>query len=326
MTKHPPLVLIIEDLAGIRLDRWLRNRYPALRQGMIEKLLRQGKIRLNNEKVEAGTRVEVGQVITAPQEIADLSIETAPQPFIKPYTLTAEDRTLLKSSILWEDEDILVLNKPHNLAVQGGNKISRSLDAILQNYGQEQSIRYRLVHRLDRYTSGVFIVAKNQATAAHLTKGFREGDIAKTYWAIVLRQPDPDHGTIRNKLAKGGIGDREKVYVDDKNGKLAITKFRTIKKLSRKKAADLSWLELYPETGRTHQVRVHCQYLGVPIIGDGKYGGKEAICVSSHLHLHARSIMIRDKDGNKLEFVAEPPPHFINTLMMYDVEWSRYAR
>jgi 23S rRNA pseudouridine955/2504/2580 synthase len=326
MTKSPPLVLIIDDNVGMRLDRWLRKRYPALRQGMIEKLVRQGKIRLNGYKVESGTRLEEGQVLTAPPEITILTEDTAPQPIVKKYELKQADRHLIESNILWEDDDLLVLNKPHGLAIQGGNKISQSLDKMLESYGEEKKTRYRLVHRLDRYTSGVCLIAKNQATAAHLTQCFREGLIEKTYWAVVLSQPHPDHGVIRQKLVKGELGDREKVYVDEKHGKLAITRYRTIKKLNKRKFPDLSWLELYPETGRTHQIRVHCQFLGTPIIGDGKYGGREAVDASNDLHLHARSIKMKDRYGNKFEFVAPPPAHFNDTLRRYGVEWSQYVR
>ncbi len=326
MTHPQPLVLIIDDNAGMRLDRWLRKRYPELRQGMLEKMLRQGKIRLNGMKVTSSTRVEEGQVITAPQEIALIQNHLPPKPQTKSYELTAKDKELIESNILWEDEDLLILNKPHNLAVQGGNKISQSLDKMLEAYGECQNIRYRLVHRLDRYTSGVFVIAKNQATAAHLTESFRLGSVEKTYWAIVLGQPKPDHGTIQNKLIKGGIGDQEKVYIDNKAGKVAITRYRTVKKLTSKKFGALAWLELYPETGRTHQIRVHCQSLNTPIIGDGKYGGREVVQISNDLHLHARSIIIRDRSGNKFEFVAPPPDHFKKTLKQYGVEWSQYAQ
>lgn len=325
MTQRAPLVLIVDDNFGMRLDRWLKKRYPALRQGMLEKMLRCGKIRLNSMKVESGRRVEEGQVLTLPADIEDLREDTAPRP-AKVYDFTEKDRQFIEANILWEDEDIMAFNKPHGLAVQGGNKITQCLDKMLESYGASKNIQYRLVHRLDRYTSGVFLIAKNQQTATHLTECFRQGTVEKTYWALVLGQPKPDHGVIKNKLIKGGMGDQEKVYVDDKNGKLAITKYRTVKKLLHRRHVELAWLELYPKTGRTHQVRVHCQTMDTPIIGDGKYGGREAVEASSDLHLHARSIIVRDRNGNKFEFVAPPPDHFQDTLKRYSVEWSQYAQ
>lgn len=326
MAKPFIISLTVEDSGGVRLDRWLRKHYPTLTQGIIEKLLRLGKIRLDGKKVTASTRVVVGQVVDVPDTI-DAAIHKPAEPRHKkiPITLTKEDEALLVSMVLWEDEEILVLNKPSGLATQGGSKTLRHLDGLLTAYGIQKGIRYRLVHRLDKDTSGVFLVAKTSDVAAYLGQAFRQGDITKIYWAIVVGQPKPGQGVINAPLLKGGEGNYEKVSVT-KGGKPAVTNYRTIKGLQKRGVVEFAWLELSPETGRTHQLRVHAAHMGCPILGDGKYGGQAATVTSRQLHLHARAITFPDRaTGSPLTFMAPPPPHMEATLQAFKISWERLA-
>lgn len=322
MNTDKILELTVSDGQDMRLDRWLRKRYDGLQQGVIEKALRQGKIRLDGQKVQANTRLNNGQIILFPKFLLDIKPQenySAPE-----SQVSEQDLEDLESCIIWEDDDLLILNKPHGIAVQGGSKTKRHMDGFLQALGAKKNVKYRLVHRLDRDTSGVFVVAKTAEMAAHLTAGFREGSYQKTYWAVVCGFAQPAQGTIDLALTKGGPQNKEKVFVDEKYGKKAVTTYRTLKKLIDKRLPELTLLELTPETGRTHQLRVHCAYCEFPILGDGKYGGKEATEYHRDLHLHARSIVIRDRDGNKLKFVAPPSLHMEETLYRYKIEWNQF--
>lgn len=327
MTLKQPHNFIVDATETTRLDRWIKRQIPHLGQALLEKLLRQGKIKLNDKKIKSSERVQNGDVITLFLDLETLQekLETdAPRdPFPKPeLLLSADEIAWLESIVIWEDEDFLVLNKPSGLAAQGGTKTHDHVDGYLQAWGKIKNQRYRLVHRLDRDTSGVFVVAKTLEMATHLTALFKEGNIHKIYWAIVLNHPKPGIGKIKASLIKQG-GDREKVVVDEKNGKKAITIYRTVKKLISRRGPDMTWLELNPETGRTHQIRVHCTHIGCPVLGDGKYGGKEATKHTKMMHLHARSIVVTNKDGNRFTFTAPPPLHFEETLLYYDIEWSK---
>lgn len=330
MTLKQPHIFIVEDTEAARLDRWLKRQIPNLGQGLLEKLLRQGKIKLNDKKTKSSERIQSGDVISLFIDLDSLQekLETleaaAPRnPFPKPeLLLSADEISWLDSIVIWEDEDFLVLNKPSGLAVQGGSKTHEHIDGYLQALGKIKNQRYRLVHRLDRDTSGVFVVAKTLEMATHLTALFKESNVHKIYWAIVLDHPKPGIGKIKAPLIKQG-GEFEKIVVDEKQGKKAITIYRTIKKLTAHRDPDLTWLELNPETGRTHQIRVHCAHIGCPVLGDGKYGGKEATRYTKTMHLHARSIVVTNKDGNRFTFTAPPPRHFEDTLLHYGIEWSK---
>lgn len=325
MAKSFIISLTVEDSEGMRLDRWLRKQYPTLTQGIIEKLLRLGKIRLDGKKVSSGTRISIGQVIDVPDTI-DAAIHKPLEPrkkVIEP--LSDDDRSFLEAMIIWEDEDLLVLNKPSGLATQGGSKTVRHLDGLLTAYGLTNGTRYRLVHRLDKDTTGVFVVAKTNDAATYLGEAFRCGNVKKIYWAIVVGQPKPGQGVIDAPLLKGGDGNNEKVSVT-KGGKPAVTNYRTIKGLQKRGVTEFAWLEFSPETGRTHQLRVHAMHIGHPILGDGKYGGQVATAASRQLHLHARAITFPDRlTGSPLTFMAPPPAHMEATLGAFKVDWERMS-
>jgi 23S rRNA pseudouridine955/2504/2580 synthase len=286
-----------------------------------------GKIRLNGKKVKAGERLETGHVISIFEDLTPCisqNLEKSPLPHKKTLPpLTPEEINWLESLIVWEDKDMLVLNKPSGLAVQGGTKTTKHIDRYVSQYGLHKNCQYRLVHRIDRDTSGILLLAKSSTMAAYLTNRFKESLVEKTYWAIVVGNPTPGYGTIKAPLLKAEFGDREKVVVDPKNGKKAVTHYRSIKRLMGKNLDNLTWLELKPETGRTHQIRVHCEHMDTPIVGDGKYGGMMATTIDKKLHLHARSLTIRDREGSRFVFTAPPPDHMIETLKRYKISWNQ---
>jgi 23S rRNA pseudouridine955/2504/2580 synthase len=308
----------MEQGNSTRLDRWIRRQYPTATQGYIEKCLRLGHILVNGKKAKSSTRVLETDVVTVHKLFKEtLNAHDEADRLKKPYVATKEDLEFLESLIIWEDEHLCVLNKPYGIAAQGGTKTERHLDGLLQVYGRGKP--YKLVHRLDRDTTGVFVVAKSQKMATHLADCFKRNLIQKVYWAIVEGVPNPSTATITAPIAKGSENQKEKMVVDKKEGKSAQTDYRILKSMKNK---TLTWLELSPKTGRTHQLRVHCTFMGHPILGDGKY---ESSYPKLNLHLHARSISLFDLDGSPLTFVAPPPHHIVMTLKDQKIDWETYA-
>lgn len=306
-------ILIVEDADAVRLDRYLRRIYPRLPQSQIEKLLRKKKILLHGTKSTSATRVSDGDEIIV---LVDLgSIDTASKPQQEPLDLTPEQRQEIDSWVLWEDDNLLVLNKPSGLATQGGSKVRNHLDGLLRDY--IKGVKLRLTHRLDKDTSGVVVIAKTAVMAAHVTKCFREREVSKIYWAIVNGQPSPGEGRIDAALSKGTGRPKERVFVD-KSGVKAVTEFRTLKRFGQ----DQAWLELYPLTGRTHQLRAHMEHIGTPITGDPKYGDPDN---EPHLQLHARSINFKDLDGAQLKFTAPLPLHMEFILKKFKVDYLKHC-
>ncbi len=327
--KKEPKIYMVEDGEGTRLDRWLKRQIPELKQSVLEKLLRLGKIKLNGKRAKSGDHIAIDDVVSIYEDLTKYSTKAPGTTVSKEFArksvprFSKDELAWFESLIVWEDDDFLVINKPHGLAVQGGTKTTQHVDKFVTQYGLHRNCQYRLVHRIDKDTSGVLLLAKSSAMATYLGACFKEGNIDKTYWAVVVGHATPGYGTIDAPLIKAGFGDREKVIVDEKEGKKAITQYRTIKRLVGKGLDSLSWLELTPETGRTHQIRVHCDYMETPIVGDGKYGGMMSTSVDKTLHLHARSIAIKDRNGSKFVFTAPPPEHFVRTLRRYKIEWNQ---
>lgn len=307
------------DDDGIRLDRWFKRHFPALNHGALEKLVRTGQVRVDGGRVKANHRLEKGNAIRVP-------------PFPKPKTdaplapheeapvrLSPKDKTFARNMVLYEDGKIVVFNKPHGLAVQGGTKTERHLDGLLAAF-ERDGHRPKLVHRLDRDTSGVMIVGRTSAAAAHLAQEFRRQTTQKLYWALTHGVPSPREGWIDAALKKqAASGGRERMTVaeeDDEEGQAARTRFKVIDHA----ATEVAWLALMPETGRTHQIRAHCALIKCPIIGDPKYGGRDTKvrgALAYKLHLHARALRIRHPDGQDMTFVAPPPPHLIQALDIF---------
>jgi 23S rRNA pseudouridine955/2504/2580 synthase len=311
---------VAADDGEIRLDRWFKRHYPGLGHGRLEKLLRTGQVRIDGHRAKAGDRVAPGQLIRVPP-LGDLS---TPPPRPGPLALRPRDIAMLQKAVLHIDDDLIVIDKPPGLAVQGGTGTGRHLDAMLDAlcYGQE---RPRLVHRLDRDTSGVLVLARSAAVAATLAKAFRDKATQKIYWAAVLGLPKPRRGRIDQPLAKlpGPAGER--VAPDEEDGKRAVTWYRTVSHAGDK----LAWLALQPITGRTHQLRAHCVTLGTTILGDGKYGGAAAhpagVPNARQLHLHARALALPRPGGGRLVVTAPLPLHMRETWAFFGFDESDEA-
>ncbi len=226
---------------------------------------------------------------------------------------------MIVASVLHRDDDIIVINKPAGLAVQGGTKIRRNLDAMLDVLRFDAEERPRLVHRLDKETSGCLVLARSVKAASFLADGFSQRTTHKIYWALVAGSPQPASGIIDQPLSKSGGAGNEKM-ASDEGGATAITRYRTLESSSRK----ISWLELEPETGRTHQLRAHCALIGTPVIGDGKYGGADAVVaiasLERHLYLHARVIELRHPDGGTVRVTAPLPQYFREAISFFGYE------
>ncbi len=299
-------LVVAEGEAELRLDRWFKRHFPDLSHGRLEKLLRTGQVRIDGKRATAGDRLAPGQVVRVPP----LAPTTAKKlPVVDPREAEA-----LRRLVLHRDDDVLVIDKPAGLAVQGGAGTTHHLDGMLDALRFEALERPRLVHRLDRDTSGVLVLARTAAAAAHLAEAFRAKETEKVYWAVVVGVPSPRAGRVDRPLAKKRGHGGERVATDDADGQRAITDYRTLDAAGRRAA----WLELSPVTGRTHQLRVHCTVLGTPILGDGKYGGAGAFIpgagLPAQLHLHARRLRLPHPRGSFLDVAASLPPHMRETF------------
>jgi 23S rRNA pseudouridine955/2504/2580 synthase len=325
MTRSPEagaaiqLLSVTAEEAETRLDRWLRRRFPHLTQGALQKMLRTGQIRIDGRRAEANARLQHGQQVRIPP------LPDTPPPARRDRpAVDRKDAEALARRVLYRDRSVLVLDKPHGLAVQGGPGITRNLDAMLDALTFEAAERPRLVHRLDRDTSGVLLLARTAAAAAALAKAFRGRDVEKTYWAVVVGEPPGREGLIDLALVKqgGSRGERTHAVDDPKQGARAITAFRVLDAAKRR----VAWLELAPRTGRTHQLRVHCaEGLGTPILGDGKYGGAAAHLegLPGALHLHARALRLPHPESGTLEVAVDLPEHMRETFRFFGFEARR---
>lgn len=297
-------IIVSGDDGSLRLDRWFRRHYPALAHGRLEKLLRTGQIRVDGKRAKARDRITPGQAIRVPP-LRDTEPASSPLP----RKISPADAAMLEAAILHHDDQVIVLDKPPGLAVQGGTRSERHLDGLLDALRFGYAERPRLVHRLDKDTSGVLVIARSAAAAAFVTRAFRAKATRKIYWALVVGRPKPAQGRISLALAKqGGLGG-ERVRADPDQGKNAVTYYRVIDSAGE----HASWLALLPITGKTHQLRAHCALIGTPILGDLKYGGAAAHLIgvpsARRLHLHARELAIPHPQGGILRVTAPLPPH-----------------
>lgn len=295
---------------GIRLDRWFKRHYPGLAHGRLEKLLRTGQVRVDGARAKAADRLNQGQQVRVPPLPAtDTTVRTtAPPPRVD-----ARDVADLKKRILFRDDWMIVLDKPAGLAVQGGSGQTKHLDAMLDGLRFDGKERPRLVHRLDRDTSGVLVLARSAAAASKLAEAFRDKTARKLYWAITAGVPKPRHGKIDLALAKIAGPGGERMMGDDEDGKRAVSLFRVIDAAPPNAAL----VGMMPLTGRTHQLRAHCAFLKTPILGDFKYGGPAADLgdlVDKRLMLHARRLVLPHPKAGTIDVAAELPPHFKSAL------------
>jgi 23S rRNA pseudouridine955/2504/2580 synthase len=313
-------ITVTEAEADLRLDRWFKRHFPGLTHGRLEKLLRTGQIRVDGGRAKASLRLTAGQTIRVPplgEGMAAAENGAAPRAPRQPRR--AEDDRLieeLRRRILHRDRDALIIDKPAGLAVQGGTATEQHLDRLLDGLRFEAPERPRLVHRLDRDTSGVLVLARSAAAAGWLAGAFRRKETRKIYWAATVGLPKLAEGRIDLALSKQGGGHGERVHPDEE-GQRAVTYYRMVEHAGRQ----VAWLALLPITGRTHQLRAHCVAMGTPILGDGKYGGRDAfltgVDLPRQLHLHARSIRLARPGGRVLAATAPLPPHMLVTWRFF---------
>lgn len=308
---------ISENDNDIRLDRWFKRHFPNLQHSVLERYLRKGDVRLDDKKVKSSQRIVAGQIISHP----DLSAEETSRK-TKP-DISARDSEFVQRLVLYKDANVIVINKPFGLAVQGGSKIKKSLDDMLGGLIFDAKERPKLVHRLDRDTSGVLVLARNSKSASYLANMFAGKDIEKTYIALVHGCPAQAAGIIDYRLLKAvhGADSYERVAVDEEEGKYARTEYLVLDNLGHEFAV----MELKPLTGRTHQLRVHMQAIDCPIVGDEKYGGVQEqahdVGISEGLHLHARRVVIPAfGSGKKIDVTAPLPPHIKESFRNLGIE------
>jgi len=305
------------DEAGLRLDRWFQRHFPELSHGALQKLLRTGQVRLDGKRVEGKDRIEPGQTVRLPPGVTAAPVPSSQsKPRSAKPQLSERETQEIQSLVIHRDDWVIALNKPSGLAVQGGSGTERHVDGLLDGLRFGFEDRPRLVHRLDKDTSGLLLIARTGQAAKRLSESFRDRETEKLYWAVVVGVPPKMEGAIDLPLAKRpGARDRETMQVDHEEGQKALTHFKVMDRAGDRAAL----LALWPRTGRTHQLRVHCAEIGCPILGDRKYGGEEAllsaVADSRRLHLHARRLTLPHPSGKgTLRLQAEPPAHFKRTL------------
>ena len=299
------------DDDGARLDRWFKRHLPQIGFATVSRWARTGQIRVDGKRTDPADRLTAGQVLRVPPggEQQERKGGRARKP------LTPAQIELAQGMVIARSDAALVLNKPPGLATQGGSGTHEHVDGLLDAYAAEDEPRPRLVHRLDKDTSGVLLIARTPGSAAYFSKHFSGRSARKIYWALVMGVPDIDDGLIELPLAKQPGTGGEKMMVDESGeGQPARTRFRVLDRAGNRAA----WVELQPLTGRTHQLRVHMAAIGHPIVGDGKYGGKEAFLsgsISRKMHLHARRLLI-DQPGSlpRLDVTADLPEHFAASM------------
>ena len=294
-------VFIKPEDDDMRLNRWFLKYYPGLSLGRLQKLLRTKQIKDDGARAEANTRLRAGQEIRLPpldNEKKDVVHDS----------VSATDAKYISDMVIYKDDNIIVLNKPSGLAVQGGTNTSRHVDGMLDalRFGLEE--KPRLVHRIDKDTSGILVLARHRKIADILTKAFREHTIHKTYLALTKGVPAQTEGEIKAPLEK--IEGRVQALA---SGKPAVTVYKVIDNVGNRFAL----IAANPLTGRTHQIRVHLEYVGAPIWGDDKYFGEtreKSILLAKKLHLHAYKIDLSSVYGKKMVVKADLPDYFKDSL------------
>ena len=301
-----------EDDDGQRLDRWLKKQ--GMPYTLIQKAIRKGEVRVDSKRVKADTKLTTGQSVRIPP--------FDEKPLSNPKKLSDKDIAYIKSLVIYEDADIIAINKPHGIASQGGTKTKTHIDGLLEGLKDKNGVKPRLVHRLDKDTSGVLLLARSAKAATKMGEAFKSREIKKIYWAITCPTPEHEDGTIKAPLIKAGGSNKERMVIDEENGKTAITDFVVLENA----LTSAAFVAFWPRTGRTHQIRVHAEAIGCPIIGDKKYArlpeqeewhearrkaeaDVKALDLANRLHLHARRVVM-DHPFRKgqLDITAPLPP------------------
>ena len=298
---------------GIRLDRWFKRHMADVPFATVSRWARTGQLRVDGARATPGDRIAEGQSIRIPPLPApDKAKPARPARPARPK-LSTEQQEFAQSLVIYRDDQTIVINKPPGLATQGGTKTQDHVDGLLDALCYEREDRPKLVHRLDKDTSGALLLARTPRSAAYFAKAFSSRTARKVYWALVVGVPSIEEGMIDLPLAKQPGTGGEKMHVDEEEGLPSRTRYRVIERAGNRAC----WLDLQPYTGRTHQIRVHLAAIGFPIVGDGKYGGKDAFLsgtISRKMHLHARRIRVDHPDGGRVDVKAELPRHFSESL------------
>ena len=287
---------VSDEYSNVRLDKWIKIIYSAFRQNDIEIALRKKKIKVNEKKIKSNHRIQIDDQISISSEYRNLKKE-------KKYHFNRNSKKEIDEMIIYQDDELLILNKPPGIAVQGGTKIKKSIDTLLKS--SFKSLKTRLVHRLDKDTSGILIIALNRQIADHMSYLFREKEITKNYWALNVGKLKIGKGTINKEIKKKN----SKTYHE------ALTEYNNYMKINN----NLNFIIFKPITGRNHQIRIHSKELGIPILGDKRYGNVED---SEKLHLHSRSVEFYHPNGNKMFFEAELPKHMREKWKKYDLPYE----
>lgn len=315
-------VTVTPDESGMRVDRFLEARFPGLSFSHIQRIVRKGELRVNGKRADSKDRLAAGQTVRIPPLRLD-----QPRPVREGSEEEEKTRAFLRSITLHEDPDVLVLNKPFGLAVQGGSGMTRHLDGMLEVLRDRHGQRPRLVHRLDKDTAGCLLVAKTRFAAAALTKTFRSRSARKTYWALVVGVPRPHQGRISTFLAKEEREDESFMRIA-KHGEEGASHAVTYYAVVETAAQQLAWLSLKPVTGRTHQLRAHMAHIGHPIVGDPKYFSKEnwelPRGLQNRLHLLARRIVVPHPRGGTIDITAPLPQHMLQSWNLLGFDATRY--
>ncbi|WP_380785184.1 pseudouridine synthase [Sphingomonas sp. R86521] len=304
------------DDDGIRLDRWFKRHLPDTSFTTVAMWARTGQLRVDGARATPGDRIAAGQMLRVPPPEADKASadEDKPKRVRERVILSDEETELAQGMVIHKDFQAFVLNKPPGLATQGGTKTTQHVDGLLDALQYDNEGRPKLVHRLDKDTSGALLVARTSRAAAFFAKAFSGRTARKVYWALVVDVPSIEDGMIELPIAKQPGTGGEKMHVDEAEGAPARTRYRVIERAGNRAA----WVELQPFTGRTHQLRVHMAAIGHPIVGDGKYGGAAAFLtggISRKMHLHARRIKVDHPDGGGIDVTAGLPTHFAESLV-----------
>jgi 23S rRNA pseudouridine955/2504/2580 synthase len=323
----PELRTIDPDDDGIRIDRWFKRHYPIVTHVLLEKLLRKGEIRLDGKRAKAADRIAAGQAMRLPPQVVHAKDLRPQKPVAETkHPLATKDMGSLADRILYMDKQVIVIDKPPGLATQGGSGLTKHVDGMLDSLQYEKPTRPKLVHRLDRDTSGVLLIARTALAASGLSASLALRDTSKVYWALTRGVPKQKNGVVKGALAKEGTRgkDERMTLSDDDDAKFALTEYAVMATAG----TEFAWVAARPITGRTHQIRVHLASLGTPIVGDFKYGGTDSRGrgnIADKLHLHARSIDIGRPDGGRLQATAPLPPHMVKswTLLGFDPDDRR---
>jgi 23S rRNA pseudouridine955/2504/2580 synthase len=316
----PELRTIDPDDDGARVDRWFKRHYPHVTHTLLEKLLRKGEVRLDGKRAKAADRIAAGQAMRLPPQVIHAKPPQKQKPEAEPkHLLATKDMGSLADRILYMDKQVIVIDKPPGLATQGGSGLTKHVDGMLDSLQYEKPTRPKLVHRLDRDTSGVLLIARTALAASGLSASLALRDTSKVYWALTRGVPKQKNGVVKGALAKeGGHGPRgrdERMAMaeeGEEGAKFSLTEYAVMATAG----TEFAWVAARPITGRTHQIRVHLASLGTPIVGDFKYGGTDSRGkgeIADKLHLHARSIDIGRPDGGRLQATAPLPPHMVKS-------------